>query len=287
MVGLRLGLPRCPGPPRPSGEQPRRRRRLCSSIPMLQRAIWTAVNRTTSGFFYPIEEAELGPVAGKRVLHLQCHFGSDTLKFAQRGANAVGLDFSADAIAAARRLAGELGLADRTDFVLADLYNAPAAIAEPAGFDIVFVSWGAICWLPDIHRWAEIVAHFLRPGGFLYIAEAHPTAMVFDDAAILPDGRPGFFVPYLAREAVVMEQTHDYIDAAATLHHPTTYTWVHPLGDIVSGLLQAGMALNWLHEHDGVPWRLFGVLTRSADRLWRWPDRPWLPLAFSLRATRR
>ena len=74
MVGLRLGLPRCPGPPRPSGEQPRRRRRLCSSIPMLQRAIWTAVNRTTSGFFYPIEEAELGPVAGKRVLHLQCHF---------------------------------------------------------------------------------------------------------------------------------------------------------------------------------------------------------------------
>src|SRR5262244_2602182 len=74
---------------------------------------------------------------------------------------------------------------------------------------------------------------------------------------------------------------------AATLHHPTTYTWVHPLGDIVSGLLQAGMALDWLHEHDGVPWRLFKVLTRSADRLWRWPDRPWLPLAFSLRATRR
>jgi hypothetical protein len=112
--------------------------------------------REGRGRFYPIEEAELGPVAGKRVLHLQCHFGSDTLKFAQRGANAVGLDFSAGAIATARRLAGELGLADRADFVLADLYNAPAAIAEPAGFDIVFVSWGAICWLPDIHRWAEI-----------------------------------------------------------------------------------------------------------------------------------
>jgi SAM-dependent methyltransferase len=167
--------------------------------------------REGRGRFYPIEEAELGPVAGKRVLHLQCHFGSDTLKFAQRGANAVGLDFSADAIAAAQRLAGELGLADRADFVLADLYNAPAAIAEPAGFDIVFVSWGAICWVPDIRRWAEIVAHFLRPGGFLYLAEAHPAAMVFDDAARLPDGRPGFYVPYLAREAVVMEQTRDYI----------------------------------------------------------------------------
>ena len=106
-------------------------------------------------------------------------------------------------------------------------------------------------------------------------------------AAGLPDGRPGFYVPYLAREALVMEQTRDYIDAAATLHHPTTHTWVHPLGDIVSCLLQAGMALDWLHQHDGVPWRLFEVLTRSADRLWRWPDRPWLPLAFSLRATHR
>jgi len=237
--------------------------------------------------FYPIEEAELGPVAGKRVLHLQCHFGSDTLKLAQRGANAVGLDFSPHAIAAARRLACELDLADRAHFVLADLYDAEAAIAEPAGFDIVYVSWGAICWLPDIRRWAEIVARFLRRDGFLYLAEAHPAAMVFDDAAGLPDGRPGFYVPYLAREPVIMEQTRDYIDAAATLHNPTTYTWVHPLGDIVSGLLQTGMALDWLHEHDGVPWRLFEVLTRSADRLWRWPDRPWLPLAFSLRATRR
>jgi len=237
--------------------------------------------------FYPIEEAELGPVAGKRVLHLQCHFGSDTLKFAQRGANTVGLDFSPGAIAAARRLANELSLADRANFVLADLYDAPAAIAGPAGFDIVFVSWGAIYWLPDIRRWAEIVAHFLSPGGFLYLAEAHPAAMVFDDAAKLPDGRPGFHVPYLAREAVIMEETCDYIDATAKLHYPTTHTWVHPLGDVVSGLLQAGLALDWLHEHDGVPWRLFEALTRGADRLWRWPDRPWLPLAFSLRATRR
>ena len=194
--------------------------------------------------FYPIEEAELGPVAGKRVLHLQCHFGSDTLKFAQRGANAVGLDFSPDAIAAARRLADELGLADRAHFVLADLYDAPTTIAESAGFDIVFVSWGAICWLPDIRRWAEIVAHFLSQGGFLYLAEAHPAAMVFDDAAKLPDGRPGFHVPYLAREAVIMEETCDYIDATAKLHYPTTHTWVHPLGDVVSGLLQAGLALD-------------------------------------------
>lgn len=245
-----------------------------------------AMLRAGHGRFHTIEEAELGPVSAKRVLHLQCHFGADSLKLAQRGATVVGLDFSAEAIAAAHRLAGELGLADRARFVLADLYDAPTATPEPASFDLVFVSWGALCWLPNIRRWAGIVAHFLRPGGSLYLAEAHPAAMVFDDAALLPDGRPGFFAPYFAREPVVMEETRDYTDETATVRNATTYTWVHPLSDIISGLLEAGMMLDWLHEHDGVPWRMFRALTRGDDRLWHWPDKPWLPLAFSLRATR-
>ena len=133
----------------------------------------------------------------------------------------------------------------------------------------------------------EIVCHFLKPGGSLYLAEAHPAAMVLDDAAALPDGRPGFFAPYFSREPVVMEEAHDYIDETSTVANATTYTWVHPLGDIISGLLMAGMSLDWLHEHDGVTWHMFDVLVQSADGLWRWPDKPWLPLAFSLRATRR
>ena len=243
--------------------------------------------RAGHGRFTAIEEAELWPVDGSRILHLQCHFGSDSLKFAQRGATVVGLDFSAPAIDAARRLASELGLADQARFVHADLYDAPAAIPEAATFDMVFVTWGAICWLSDIYRWAEIVCHFLKPGGSLYLAEAHPAAMVLDDAAALPDGRPGLFAPYFSREPVVMEEAHDYIDETGTVANATTYTWVHSLGDIISGLLMAGMRLDWLHEHDGVAWHMFDVLVRSADGLWRWPDKPWLPLAFSLRATRR
>jgi len=243
--------------------------------------------RAGHGRFTAIEEAELWPVDGGRILHLQCHFGSDSLKFAQRGATVVGLDFSAPAIDAARRLASELGLADQARFVHADLYDAPAAIPEAATFDMVFVTWGAICWLSDIYRWAEIVCHFLKPSGSLYLAEAHPAAMVFDDAAALPDGRPGLFAPYFSREPVVMEEAHDYIDETGTVANATTYTWVHSLGEIISGLLMAGMRLDWLHEHDGVAWHMFDVLVRSADGLWRWPDKPWLPLAFSLRATRR
>jgi SAM-dependent methyltransferase len=243
--------------------------------------------RAGYGRFNAIEEAELWSVAGSRVLHLQCHFGADSLRLAQRGATVVGLDFSAPAIEAARLLAAELGLADRVRFVHADLYDAPTMIPEKAAFDMVYVTWGAICWLPDIDRWAQIVRHFLKPGGSLYLAEAHPAAMVFDDAAKLPDGRPGYFAPYFSREPVVMEEAHDYIDETTTVANATTYTWVHPLGDVISALLETGMTLDWLHEHDAVTWHMFDVLVRGADRLWRWPDKPWLPLAFSLRATRR
>ena len=114
------------------------------------------------------------------MLHLQCHFGKDTLVLAQRGAEASGLDFSANAVEAARKLAAEQGLV--TCLVLADLYDAPAAIPEPASFDR-FVTWGTICWLPDVTRWAQIAAHFLRQGGALYFADAHPASYVFDDMA--------------------------------------------------------------------------------------------------------
>src|SRR5437660_3437785 len=152
---------------------------------------------------HAIEEAELPPVAGKRLAHLQCHFGADSLTLAQRGAEVVGLDFSAPAIEVARDLAGQLGLANCTRFVRADLYDALAAIPPPHGFDIVFVTWGAICWLPDISRWARIVAALLRPGGLLYLAEGHPTAYVFDDAARSADGMPGLFAPYFSHEPVI------------------------------------------------------------------------------------
>jgi SAM-dependent methyltransferase len=117
------------------------------------------------GRLNPIEEAEIGPFEGRRVLHLQCHFGRDSLILASRGATVVGLDFSKPAIATARELAAELGLTERARFVEADLYDAPSAIPEPGAFDLVFVTWGAINWLPDIQGWAEIVAHFLKPAG--------------------------------------------------------------------------------------------------------------------------
>jgi SAM-dependent methyltransferase len=243
--------------------------------------------RAGCGRFNAIEDAELGPVAGKHILHLQCHFGADSFKLAQRGAEVVGLDFSGPAIEAARALAEELGLAARVRFVQADLYEALAAIPAAGSFDMVFVTWGAICWLPDIKGWAEIVARMLRPGGSLYLAEAHPTAYVFDDATRSADGMPGFFAPYYSQQPVAYTDPIDYIDAEARFVNATTYTWIHPLGDIITGLIASGMSLNWLHEHDAVPWAMFRILVKDTSGLYRWPEKPWLPLAFSLTATRR
>jgi SAM-dependent methyltransferase len=243
--------------------------------------------RAGHGRLNAIEEAELPPVAGKRILHLQCHFGRDSLILAQRGAEVVGLDFSAPAIKAARRLANELGLADRARFVHADLYDAVQAIPAPHGFDMVFVTWGAICWLPDVARWAEIVARMLRPGGLLYLAEGHPAAYVFDDDTSSPDGMPGWWAPYFSRDPIVDTDPGDYIDPDARLSNASTYNWIHPLGDVVTSLIASGMTLDWLHEHDAVTWRMFRVLVKDQRGLYRWPNKPWLPLAFSLSATRR
>jgi SAM-dependent methyltransferase len=234
-----------------------------------------------------IERHELPPLTNKRAVHLQCHFGADTLKLLQHGAAAmVGLDFSGPAIIAARALAAELGFADRARFVEADLYDAVAAISDAGTFDLAYITWGAICWLPDIRRWCGIVAQMLRPGGSLYLADGHPAALVLDDAVAAPDGMPGFYAPYFGGDPVTSCEYEDYIVGETTFENATTHTWIHPLGEIVTGLIEAGMQLDWLHEHDAVPWRMFRVLARDAQGLYHWPDKSWLPLAFSLSATR-
>ena len=241
--------------------------------------------RNGRGKLDAIVEAELPPVSGKRVLHLQCHFGRDTLALAQRGAEVVGLDFSAPAIAAARQLSEELCLQSRALFVQADLYDAPTAVPKPHGFDLVFVTWGAICWLPDIQHWAEIVASFIKPGGSLYLAEGHPTALVFDSCTGSPDGRPGYYVPYFLEGPLIYDDPRDYVDEAARLKNARQCTFMHPLGSVTTGLTDAGLTLKWLHEHDAITWRMFDNLVQGADGLYRWPAEPWLPLSYSLLAS--
>jgi SAM-dependent methyltransferase len=240
--------------------------------------------RAGQGRLSAVEAAELPDVRGLRVLHLQCHIGSDTLALAQQGAEVVGLDFSAAAIAAARGLAGELRLAAR--FVEADLYDAPAALAGEAPFDLVFVNWGAICWLPDIDGWARIAAGFVRPGGRFYMAEGHPAALVMDDTTPAAAGLPGYFAPYFHDTALILDEPTDYADPEARLVNSRTHQFLHPVGRVVSALIGEGLRLDFLHEHSRVAWRMFRTLERRADGMWHWPAERWLPLAYSISARR-
>jgi 2-polyprenyl-3-methyl-5-hydroxy-6-metoxy-1,4-benzoquinol methylase len=157
---------------------------------------------------WPLELEELGPYvqAGTTLLHLQCHFGLDTLSWARMGADVVGLDFSDEAITLARRLAGEAGLSGHAEFICSDLYDADLHLGERL-FDVVFVSWGAIEWLPDLERWAAIIARHLRPGGAFYLAEMHPFAQILDDEA--PEGVLRVLYPYFsAPDQPVVEAIH-------------------------------------------------------------------------------
>jgi SAM-dependent methyltransferase len=240
------------------------------------------------GQLHTIEEKELQVHPGERVLHLQCHFGRDSLTLAQRGASVVGVDFSAPAIAAARELALELGLDQRAKFVKANVYGVRELLPEPGSFDLVYVTWGAINWLPDIGAWAQVVGFYLRPGGRLYLAEGHPAAYVFEDAAhTTGDGMPGWFAPYFDDQPSVIDDARDYSDPDARLKNTRTYEWIHPLGSIVEALQEAGLMLEFLHEHDAVPWRMFAQLAEGEDGMFRWPGRRWLPLSFSLLARKQ
>lgn len=159
---------------------------------------------------------------------------------------------------------------------------APQAVPEPAGFDLIFVTWGALDWRPDLAGRARVVAGFLKPGGRLYLAEGHPAAPVFGDRAPASDaGRPGWLVPYCERGAVALDEAEDYATPVARLTRTRTVTWMHPVAEVVGTLRGAGLALDWLKEHLRVTWRMSRCPERDAEGLWTWPERPWLPLACS------
>jgi SAM-dependent methyltransferase len=232
----------------------------------------------------PYELEEIGEVAGKDVLHLQCHFGLDTLSFARLGARVTGADFSAPAIAAAQALSGELGLDAR--FVLCNVYDLPDELE--GDFDVVYASRGVIGWLPDLDRWAEVTAHFVRPGGILYITEGHPVMWVFDDGEGVSDLRLRY--PYWSREEPLRFRVQgSYADPSAKVEHEYEYSWNHGLGEIVTAVARTGLRIEFLHEFPFVDWPV-PFLEPHDDGTWRLPAGRYgegeLPLFFSLRATK-
>lgn len=226
----------------------------------------------------PFERAEVGDVTGKTLVHLQCHFGLDTLSWARHGARVAGLDFSPSAIETAQQLAREIGV--EAEFVCANVYDAVEAFPGRQ-FDIVYTGLGAIIWLPDIEHWARTAAALVRPGGFLYLAEFHPFASVLgdDDLTATYDYFRDKAQPYR------WDEPGTYADLSAATTSNVSYEWPHPLGSVVTALITAGLRLEFLHEHDYTLFQRWPFLERRSLDEYRLPaGMPSLPLMYSLRA---
>jgi SAM-dependent methyltransferase len=226
----------------------------------------------------------LGDVSGVRGVHLQCHVGTDTVSLSRLGARMTGLDFSPATVAEARRLA-RLAHAD-VDFVEGDVLDA-AELLGAGGFDLVFTGVGALCWVPDIRRWAGVVAALLRDGGRLFLREAHPVLWSLDD--IGEDGRLCVENPYFERpDPMVWDDPGTYVRTDAELTTTVTHEWNHGLGEIFTALRDAGLRVTDLEEHDSVPWEAFrGHMERVGGDEWRLADRPWrIPHSYTLQAVK-
>lgn len=232
---------------------------------------------------HALETGEIGDVSGKHIVHLQCHIGLDTLSLKHLGAASVtGLDFSPKAIAAARDFAGRAGTEAR--FVEASVYDAPAALGRT--YDMVYVTWGTICWLRDIRAWARVVAEVLRPDGTLYLLDAHPTMLQFEAR----DGRLELAYDWRtpADQPLLFDESQTYTRDARPLTHTRNYEWIHPLGDVVNALIGAGLAIDFLHEHDVLAWDAFPLMIEAGVDQFRLAEgMPKIPLSFSVGATKR
>ena len=223
-----------------------------------------------------IERELLGDLQGQTTLHLQCHFGMDTISLGTLGAQPLGLDFSEVAIAEARRLAAAVG--SSATFVCADVYETRRAVPEQ--FDLVFSSYGAIGWLPELTPWAGVVADSLRPGGRFVFAEFHPMLMTFsDDFSEIQ-------YSYFNREPITEETAGTYADNAAQINLPGI-GWNHPLAEVLGALLAAGLRLTRFQEYDYSPYDCFQNMVETAPGRYMIRGREGkLPLVYALEAVK-
>ncbi len=226
----------------------------------------------------------LGDVQGLRGVHLQCHIGTDTISLARLGARMTGLDFSPAAIEQARSLAERCGTP--AEFVVSDVHAAADVLGRGA-FDLVFTGIGALCWVPDIRRWAGVVAGLLAPGGRLFLREGHPMLWALAD----PGESPALRVehPYFEQpEPTVWDEGGTYVSTDVEFQHNVSYEWNHGLGEIVTALLDHGLQITGLVEHDSIPWDgLPGLMAPIGGGELRLRDRPErLAASYTLQATK-
>lgn len=231
----------------------------------------------------PIEQRELPPLRGLRLLHLQCHIGTDTLSMALQGADVTGIDFSEVAISQARRLAADLNLPAR--FTHSDVYRTRDAVE--GHFDLVFTSYGTICWLHDLEAWARVIADCLKPGGAFYIIDGHPMALALDETSTAAGGfRLKHAILTRPDQPGIFASDRSYADPDLRFEPKPMAEWAHPISEVVNALLRAGLHLEFLNEHPECAWAMLECMQLGDDGLYRLPDDAGLriPFLFSLMA---
>jgi SAM-dependent methyltransferase len=243
-------------------------------------------SRTPESWFAPFEWDDLGELDGRDLVHLQCHLGTDTIAFARRGARTTGLDLSGESIHQAKSIARREGV--DIEYVHANVYDAATALGEQR-FDVIYTGKGALCYLPDLPRWASVVSSLLRPGGLIYLVEFHPVLQ-----SLSPKPAPG-----KGRELLLR---HDYLEGRGAIEHSATstytdgptlknstraYEWTHGLGEVVTTLVEAGLRIDHLRETKLLPWPRWNHMIRDASGWWQLPpDEPRIPLLYALRASK-
>lgn len=225
---------------------------------------------------FPIEEKELGNVKGKTMLHLMCHFGQDSLSWARKGAIVTGVDFSTDSIKLAKKLSKEINVP--ATFLCCDIYDLPKTLDKK--FDIVFLSYGVLCWIGDIKKWAKIVSHFVADGGTFYITELHPfTNMLSYDFKL--------YFKYFDKGPYVDDEPGTYTDWNEEIKGDT-YIWLHTMGDVLNALISAGLKIKFLHEFPYTMYDQFpGFMKQNKKGQYVLKDTSLqIPLLFSLKATK-
>ncbi len=223
-----------------------------------------------------IELGEVGDVKGKKLLHLQCHFGQDTLSWARLGAEVTGCDLSDKAIDLAGQLAREMDLPAR--FVCCNVLHLRDYL--DGEFDIVFTSYGTIGWLPDLEPWAAVVSHFVKQGGFFYIADFHPVMWMMDD------NMEHLHYPYHNAGVIETEQTGTYADREADIRYKE-YGWNHSLSEVINSLIRHGLRVEFLNEYNYSPYNCFPKMVQGEDGHYRIQGLEGvLPMVYTIKASK-
>ncbi|MHA2182276.1 MAG: class I SAM-dependent methyltransferase [Promethearchaeota archaeon] len=228
------------------------------------------------------ELEEMGNVKDKSLLHLQCHFGLDTLSWAREGAIVTGIDISSEGIRLAKLLAEQANL--RATFIESNLYDLPKVLSDK--FDIVYTSIGVLCWLNDLKEWGKIITHFLKPGGFFYIAEIHPFSMVFDNETKDIKVLQIYFNYFYNPEPTEFTADGSY-GSDAKIEPKKEYEWAHSMSDIINSLIEADLRIEFLNEYPFTVWKQFPFAERDLDGYCRLKNqKAEIPLLFTLKAVK-